>query len=131
MGPPYADIPHIGLMRWGPAAAPLRFEPPAANPDAVRLAPPGTYTLPALNGLPILIVTAEASAFAAASPPTAAFLNACGASAELMDLADHDVRGNGHGLIYEKNSDEALAPVLAWLMQKTEAAAAVQSKAGL
>jgi hypothetical protein len=37
-----------------------------------------------------------------------------------MDLADHAVRGNGHGLIYEKNSDEALAPVLEWLTRKTE-----------
>ena len=122
MGPPFAEIPSIGPMRWGPTAAPLSFEPPAASPDDVRNAAPGTYALPALLDLPILIVTAEASAFAAASPPTAAFLNACGASAELMALADHGVRGNGHGLIYEKNSDDALAPVLEWLMAKTEAA---------
>ena len=39
-----------------------------------------------------------------------------------MNLADYDVRGNGHGLIYERNSDDALAPVLAWLTLKTEAA---------
>jgi hypothetical protein len=122
MGPPFAEIPNIGHMRWGPTAAPLSFEPPAASPDDVQNAAPGVYALPALDDLPILIVTAEASEFAAASPPTAAFLNACGASAELMDLAHHGVRGNGHGLIYEKNSDDALAPVLEWLMSKTEAA---------
>jgi pimeloyl-ACP methyl ester carboxylesterase len=120
MGPPFAEIPNIGPMRWGPAAARLGYEPQPLSPQDLRLARPGTYSLPALTGLPILIVTAEASAFAAASPPTAAFLNACGASAELMDLADHAVRGNGHGLIYEKNSDEALAPVLEWLTRKTE-----------
>jgi hypothetical protein len=33
----------------------------------------------------------------------------------VLNLADHGVCGNGHGLIYEKNSDAALAPVLDWL----------------
>lgn len=115
MGPPFADIPNIGTLRWGPAAAELRFEPPVANAEAVRAAAPGELHLPALKGLPILVVTAEASAFAAASPPTVAFLNAAGGSAELLHLPDHGVHGNGHGLIYEKNSDAALQPVLAWL----------------
>lgn len=121
MGPPFADIPNIGPMLWGPAAAPLRYEPPAASAEDVRNAVPGSLRLPALAGLPILIVTAEASAFAAASPPTAAFLNAAGASAELLHLPEHGVLGNGHGLIYEKNSDAALAPVLQWLIARTEA----------
>lgn len=120
MGPPFADIPNIGSLSWGPAAAPLQFEPPVADAEEVRDAAPGSLRLPALAGLPILIVTAEASAFAAASPPTAAFLNAAGASAELLHLPDHGVLGNGHGLIYEKNSDAALAPVLQWLIRHTE-----------
>lgn len=120
MGPPFAVIPNIGPLRWGATAAAMRFEPPVSGPDAVRDAIPGTLRLPALAGLPILIVTAEASAFAAASPPTAAFLNTAGASAELLHLPDHGVHGNGHGLIYEKNSDQALAPVLDWLTRHTE-----------
>lgn len=120
MGPPFADIPRIGPLRWGATAAPLRFEPPVPDADAVRHAAPGSLQLPSLAGLPILMVTAEASAFAAASPPTAAWLNAAGASAELLHLPDHGVRGNGHGLIYEKNSDAALAPVLRWIVKHTE-----------
>ncbi len=120
MGPPFATIPNIGPMSWGPSAAPLRFEPPVTDPDALRTAPAGQHQLPALRGLPILIVTAEASAFAAASPPTLAFLNAAGASAELLQLADHGVHGNGHGLIYELNSDAALKPVLKWIIRMTE-----------
>lgn len=119
MGPPFADIPDIGAMRWGATAAPLHFDPPVHDPDTVRKAAPGSLRLPALAGLPILIVTAEASAFAAASPPTAGFLNAAGASAELLHLPDHGVHGNGHGLIYERNSDAALVPVLAWLTART------------
>ena len=105
MGPPFADIPNIGPMRWGATAAAMRFEPPVTDPDVVRRAQPGTFRLPALVGLPTLVVTAEASAFAAASPPTVAFLNAAGASAEMLHLPDHRVHGNGHGLIYERNSD--------------------------
>lgn len=119
MGPPFAEIPNIGAMTWGPTAAPLLFEPAVSHPDEVKHAEPGTLKLPSLAGLPILIVTAEASAFAKASPPTAAFLNTAGGSAELLHLPDHGIHGNGHGLIYEKNSDAALAPVLAWLAQRS------------
>jgi pimeloyl-ACP methyl ester carboxylesterase len=120
MGPPFAMIPNIGDMRWGATAAPMRFDPPVDDPELVRLAKPLTLRLPALVDLPILIVTGEASAFAGASPPTADFLNGLGASVELLALADHGVRGNGHGLIYEKNSDAALAPVLDWVTRRTE-----------
>lgn len=119
MGPPFAVIPNIGPMRWGATAAPMRFDPPVTDAEILRHAEPGTLRLPALAELPILIVTAEASAFAAASPPTTAFLNAAGASAELLHLPDHGVHGNGHGLIYEKNSDAALAPVLDWIALHT------------
>ena len=121
MGPPFAEIPNIGPMRWGATAAPMRFEPPVDDPEVVRRAEPGALRLPALVGLPILVVTAEASAFAAASPPTVAFLNGAGGSAELLHLPDHGVHGNGHGLIYEKNSDAALRPVLDWLERQTGA----------
>jgi hypothetical protein len=97
------------------------------SPDALRAAAPGTHRLPALAGLPIVAVTAEASAFAAASAPAVAQLNAAGSRAEVLHLPDHRVFGNGHGLIYEKNSDEALAPVLSWLVEHTEAAEPLHS----
>jgi hypothetical protein len=107
-------------MKWGATAAPMGFRPPVNDPETVKNAEPGTLRLPSFAGLPILIVTAEASASAAASPPTADFLNAAGASVELLHLPDYGVQGNGHGLIDEKNSDEALAPVLDWLVRHTE-----------
>jgi pimeloyl-ACP methyl ester carboxylesterase len=115
MGPPFADIPNIGPLDWGLAAAPLSFDPPRASPREVRDANLESLRLPALAGLPIVVVTAEASKFAAASMPIVEHLLAGGAAAELLHLPDYGVRGNGHGLIYEKNSDEALQPVLAWL----------------
>ena len=75
---------------------------------------------PSLAGLPIVAVTAEASAFAAASRPAVEQLKVAGSHAELLHLPDHGVFGNGHGLIYEKNSDDALVPVLKWLSENTE-----------
>ncbi|HDR9203320.1 hypothetical protein [Burkholderia vietnamiensis] len=54
-------------------------------------------------------------------------LNAAGGRAEVLHLPDHRVFGNGHGLIYEKNADEALAPVLNWLVEHTEAAGPLHS----
>ena len=35
-GPPFAGIPNIGSMSWGPAAAQLQYEPPAASAEHVR-----------------------------------------------------------------------------------------------
>ena len=115
MGPPFADIPNIGPLSWGLTAAPLTFAPSRGSPAAVRDADPAALRLPNLARLPIAVVTGDTSSFAPASPPIVAALKAGGAAAELLHLPDHGVSGNGHGLIYEKNSDAALAPVLAWL----------------
>ena len=115
MGPPFADIPNIGPLRWGLTAAPLTFDPRRETPEAVRDADSASLHLPNLAGLPIAVVTGDTSSFAPASPPIVAALKAGGAAAELLHLPDHGVTGNGHGLIYEKNSDAALQPVLAWL----------------
>ncbi len=118
MGPLFADIPNIGALRWGLAAVPLTFDPPRDSPQAVRDADPASLRLPNLAGLPIAVVTGDTSAFAPASPPIVNALKAGGAAAELLHLPDYGVTGNGHGLIYEKNSDEALKPVLDWLERR-------------
>ena len=115
MGPPFADIPNIGTLAWGLAAAPLTFDPPRLSHEEVKRADPASLRMPSLADLPIAVVTGETSSFAPASAPIVAMLKAGGAAAELLHLPDHGVTGNGHGLIYEKNSDAALRPVLAWL----------------
>lgn len=120
MGPPYADIPNIGSLTWGLTAHPLAWEPLPASPGALRAAAPGTHRLPALEGLPILAVTGEVSRFAAASTPAIDQLVAAGAAAELLHLPDVGIFGNGHGLIYEKNSDEILQAVIDWITRKIE-----------
>lgn len=120
MGPPFADIPNIGPLKWGLAAAPLTFDPHRSTFVDVQNADLSTLRVPSLKGLPILVMTAEASAFAKASTGIVQHLTAAGASAELLHLPDHGIYGNGHGLIYELNSDEALRPAIDWLDKMTE-----------
>lgn len=122
MGPPFGKTPGIGSLDWGLTAMPVTYDPPLATAEAVRAADPATLRMPALAGLPVAVVTGETSSFAKLGPAIVDFLVTAGAAAEQLHLPDHGVHGNGHGLIYEKNSDEALAPVLRWLADHVDSA---------
>ena len=115
MGPPFGHTPGFGPLDWGLTSTALTFDPPRATPVDVRAADPASLRVPAWSGLPMLVVTGETSLFVDLAPAIVDFLVAGGAAAELLHLPDHGIRGNGHGLIYERNSDEALQPVLRWL----------------
>ncbi len=115
MGPPFAEIPHIGTLSWGITAAPIRYDPPLGSPEEVRAADPGTLRIPALADLPVAVVTTGASPFRRVGAPIVEALMAAGAKAEQLALPDAGVNGNGHGVMFERNSDEALAPILGWL----------------
>jgi pimeloyl-ACP methyl ester carboxylesterase len=72
-------------------------------------------TLPNLAKVPTVLVTAEASFHATYDACTAAFLTQAGAKPDVIALADRGLRGNGHMMMLETNSD-AVADVLAeWL----------------
>ena len=115
MGPAFAETPNIGTLDWGLTAAPITYEPPRATAAEVRAADPTSLRIPALAGLPVAVVTGETSVQSTFAPAIVDFLNTAGAAAEHLHLPDYGVLGNGHGLIYEKNSDQALQPVLRWL----------------
>lgn len=99
----------------GLTAAPITYDSPRISTDEVRAADSSLLQIPALSKLPVAVVTGETSAFAALAPAIVDFLATAGAAVEHLHLPDYDVFGNGHGLIYEKNSDQALEPVLRWL----------------
>ena len=115
MGPPFGTTPGIGTLSWGLTAAPITYDPPRATADEARAADPSALRIPSLRGLPVAVVAGETSPQAGYAPDMVGFLRAAGAAADLVDLPELGIRGNGHGLIYEKNSDEALQPVLRWL----------------
>jgi pimeloyl-ACP methyl ester carboxylesterase len=121
--------PAFGPLSWGITASRITYDPPAATAEEIRTAAasaePGAmpYRLQAtpsrrlqnLAGIPIAVVTAEASAGNLRDPGTVAFLRQAGCAVDHVRLAEQGVRGNGHYMMLEKNNREALQPILGWM----------------
>ena len=71
--------------------------------------------LPNLAKIPMLIVAAEASYHAAFDHCTAAYLKQAGVPVTFLRLEDAGIRGNGHMMMLEKNSDEIAGVLMDWL----------------
>jgi pimeloyl-ACP methyl ester carboxylesterase len=115
MGPVFGHTPGIGSLDWGLTAAPLTFDPPRKTPEQVRTAEPSTLKIPGLQGVPVALLTGETSAFASYASSIVPFLRNAGANIQHLDLPALGIHGNGHGLIYERNSDSAFKVVAQWL----------------
>lgn len=96
MGPPYIEVPGLGTLSEGLTSVPLGD---------------------GLKDLPVLVVTGSASQLAAAAGPVTEFLAGIDARVQHLALAAAGVHGNGHGLIFESNSDDTLVPVLTWIRE--------------
>jgi pimeloyl-ACP methyl ester carboxylesterase len=96
----------VALEPFGP---PFR---PAA--DGLPGLPHGLTAVPveALHGIPVLLVTAEASLLGHFDTEVRDYLTEIGADVELLRLADHGVHGNGHGMIFERNHLQVLDVVM-------------------
>jgi pimeloyl-ACP methyl ester carboxylesterase len=140
-GPPVYETDFKGSPEWfadigppktsGLGMLPLSYDPPLRprekltfvrqpKPDAPGLvrgwlqAEPARK-LPNLAGIPLLILVAEASYHAAYDHCTAAYLTQAGVPNTFIRLADIGIRGNGHMMMLEKNSDEIAAVIEDWL----------------
>ncbi|MFC4003227.1 alpha/beta fold hydrolase [Prauserella oleivorans] len=111
MGPAFARFPGLGELTWGLTSAKITYDPPADDPAEVT-----GRRIPALVDMPVAVVTGGASPFAAFAPQVVEFLTAAGARAQRLHLPDLGVTGNGHGLIFEANSDETVKPVIDWIL---------------
>ncbi len=142
-GPPFFDVKFRGgkdfweksgdarARAYGITRMPLTFSPPVRTPEDLVVAQQAkpaadgqircwlqgepVRTLPNLAKVPTVIVTAEASFHAAYDDCTAAFLTQAGAKPEILHLADQKVRGNGHMVMVEKNSDLVADTLMGWL----------------
>ena len=56
--------------------------------------------------------------FASFASSIVPFLQHAGARVEHLDLPALGIHGNGHGLIYERNSDEIFEVVRQWLARR-------------
>lgn len=93
MGPPYADVPGLGALSEGLTSIPL----------AER----------GLGGVPVVVISGSASPFAGAADAVVSHLAGLGAAARSLPLGERGILGNGHGLIFEANSDETAQVALA------------------
>src|SRR5262249_22692507 len=114
-----------GPLTFAPAAAApsdLRFERQAQadGPGLVRcwLQAGPARQLTNLRGIPILIVTAEASYHASYDHCTSRFLEQAGVEHDFVRLAEVGIRGNGHMMMLEKNNLEIAAFLRQWIEAK-------------
>jgi len=132
-GPPFHDAV-FGEDRnraWGMTDIPITYDPPVKNPaelamvqqpkadapDLVRCwKQAGTpRRLPNLRGIPILIVTAEASYHAPYDHCTSQYLSQAGVPNTHWRLEDQGIHGNGHMMMLEKNNLDVAALLQKWL----------------
>ncbi|MBR8640579.1 alpha/beta fold hydrolase [Streptomyces tuirus] len=134
VGPPFNEVFGPGSFAWGPASAPLTYDPPAASPEdlsLVRSAPAAdgapvrvvqakpARRLPRLAGVPIAVVTGSASPFASIDPITVEVLRQAGCDVDHVVLAERGITGNGHAMMFEKNNAEVLDVVIEWALEHT------------
>jgi pimeloyl-ACP methyl ester carboxylesterase len=140
-GPPVYETDFKGAPDWfvdvgarktsGLGMVPLTYDPPLKRGEALSFVrqqkpdAPGLVRgwlqaeparkLPNLAKVPILILVAEASYHAAYDHVTAAYLAQAGVSNDFVRLPDIGIRGNGHMMMLEKNSDEIAGVIERWL----------------
>jgi len=144
-GPPFFNAQNVAAPEWfrddaapsrpwGVTAVPLAYSPPAAKasdlaivrqdkadaPDLVRcwLQREPARSLPNLQKLPILVLTAEASYHAPYDHCTVKYLEQAGVHPMWVRLADEGLRGNGHMMMLEKNNLEIAGLMAKWLDQR-------------
>lgn len=140
-GPPVYDTDLVGAPDWfadigkrktyGLGMMPLSYHPPLKRGEKLKFArqkrpdAPGLVRgwlqaeparkLPKLAKIPILILTAEASYHAAYDHCTAAYLSQASVPNTFIRLEDVGIRGNGHMMMLEKNSDAIAGVIARWL----------------
>lgn len=141
-GPPAYSVQAIGppnYFKYGSLArpygltnVPLTYAPAVTQPSELQFVQeksadgPGLVKcylqqeparqLPNLK-MPILIITGEASYHAPYDHCTAKYLKQAGAHPTFIRLADLNIRGNGHAMMFEKNSLEIARVMAKWLDQ--------------
>ena len=140
-----AGGPFAGQNVWGLSTIPAAYEPPVSDPSEIktktitpaeagvqpyRLQEEPARKLKNLQGIPMVMVTAEASFASPGSPGAVAYLRQAGCRAEELRLVDHGIHGNGHMMMVEKNNREVLQPILEWIDKNVPASGARTSAPG-
>jgi pimeloyl-ACP methyl ester carboxylesterase len=136
-GPPVArDEPSTGFavaptFAWGLTRNPITYSPAISSPTQLSFIPlpkdPGVATcwiqasparqLPNLQNVPIMLLTTPSGYNTAWDPCTVKYLRQAGVDANFtwLKLQDIGIKGNGHFMFIEKNSDQIAGVVLDWI----------------
>jgi pimeloyl-ACP methyl ester carboxylesterase len=140
-GPPAHDADFKGAPDWfgdhpiekagGICHLPLTYDPPLADGETLafvcekaaqgpglmrcwRQAEPARQ-LVNLAGVPVVILSGEASYHAPYDHCTAQYLEQAGVANTFIRLTDRGIRGNGHMMMIEKNNAEIAGVIVDWL----------------
>lgn len=140
----FHDVQLVGAPDWfkdgslskpyGLTRTAMHFAPPVGDPKEIAIRQqdkpdaPGLVRcwlqqeparqLVALKGIPILIMSAEASFDAPDAHCAALFLKQAGVPNDFVRLADLGIHGNGHFFMLEKNNLQVAAAVAGWLRKR-------------
>jgi pimeloyl-ACP methyl ester carboxylesterase len=122
--------PFAGGNRWGISTIPVTFDPPVSDPAEIKTTYVGNpepgingyflqaepaRKLPNLKNTKVLVATADASFASPGNPGLVAFLKQAGVQAEELRWGALGINGNGHAMMFEKNSREVLQPLIDWM----------------
>ena len=139
-GPPVRELQMVGAPDWfkdgttdklsGLGEVPLNYDPPlgsgerlsfvrqekADGPDLAHcwLQKEPARKLKNLANIPVVVIQSEASYHAPYDHCTVAYLRQAGVRTDFIRLADHGIRGNGHMMMLEKNSDDIARVMEQW-----------------
>lgn len=120
-------------LPWGVTGLPMTYDPPVGDPSELQVEleatadDPGTVPcwlqkgtprkLVNLTGIPVLMVSGEASYHRVFDACVPKWLNQAGVKTDYVKLEDVGLTGNGHQMMMEKNSDGIAAYFESWLEQ--------------
>ncbi|MFP3042528.1 alpha/beta fold hydrolase [Treponema primitia] len=111
---PLAYHPELRMPEWRRED---KFCPPDVNDTTAWLQPEPAGKLVNLEGIPVILITGEASYHSPFDHLTAAFLKQAGVSVDFVPLAEKGIHGNGHMMMLEKNSDVIAELIHHWLQE--------------
>ena len=92
----------------------------ADGPECVRcwLQKEPARKLKNLANIPVVVIMSEASYHAPYDHCTVAYLRQAGVRTDFIRLADLGIRGNGHMMMLEKNSDDIARVMEQWIARQ-------------
>jgi pimeloyl-ACP methyl ester carboxylesterase len=110
----------IGYKKPGQLVVPLVRQEKADGSDVTRcwLQKEPARKLKNLANIPVVVIQSEASYHAPYDHCTVAYLRQAGVRTDFIRLADHGIRGNGHMMMLEKNSDDIARVMDEWIVRR-------------